>query len=546
MPNEIEGRISITVESANAERQINVVEKSLQDLTNARIEDINAAKEMVRQNYQELIPELRAAQGHLRIAERNLRNMTEGVTASDTAIAEYTKRVKDAEANVDRLSGAVERLNAQYKSLDNEEKRRSGADSPAQNMSAVSNAAQTAATGINATGEATQKLTLRLIAAKSAARAFGVSIGRGLSTPMVQMGIIVAGVQSAIKLVSHFYEISQKENLETLLGGMESRREANAARFAYRDESLRGVDSALSALTRLQMTAGPLDAVGRLEQEQALETLEARFGKLGVELDTSTGKIKDFANALVELKKKEIEQKIADTQLAIKGNRAAIKTAQGEIGRTGTGWNDLSWWQKAGIAAVAPGTAFNAARGSYDVQYMTDADQRKMEKLNAEIEKTIKEQGENSRRLRMLREQLKLLPKEAKLTRTKIEQIETNAALRKAQKERAAVDKERAAVDKAESAALKAAETIANEQFKYRSTLQGSVESGSVEAVRLQSRMLTNTNTSPAAKAASGIQILVEQGKTLDQRLQTLSGQVNQLVASTRTTAGALTGGRQY
>lgn len=477
MPDEIEARISIAVESAKAEQGISAVKQSVGELTRARWKMLDAMK-----------------------AERTLaRKLDAGypITAEEMA----------------RASAATRRLREEYEAL--KASRRSAA-SPAQNLSAVSAAAKTAVTGINAAGKATQKLTLRMIAAKSAARAFGVSIGQGLSTPMMQLGIIAAGVQSGIKLVTWAFEAYDKSlERESDLQRENSKSFAEAAERMKERHKMQ--TDALSVMERYNEEETH-SAKSTFEFRQALSALGNSFGRLGGEIDGATGKIKNFYEVQGKLRREQIVEEQKQIKASLRQLAADQRAAEDMRDNSG-----VSFWGLTDLAGFRIGGG-EAAK---------EAGER--------INRIGEERMELMKRLAVLK---RLNPEEE--ARAKQLDAQAKAQVKAQAKATTDLDRQKRMLSAAESTALQAAQRIAAEQFKYRSTLMRGVESGSMEALRLQSRVMINTDTSPAQKAASGIRVLVDQGKVLDQRLQTLSGQVSQLVTNTRNTAGALTGGRQY
>lgn len=489
MPDEIEARISIAVESAKAEQGISAVKQSVGELTRARWKMLDAMK-----------------------AERTLaRKLDAGypITAEEMA----------------RASAATRRLREEYEAL--KASRRSAA-SPAQNFSAVSAAAKTAVTGINAAGKATQKLTLRMIAAKSAARAFGVSF-RGFAPQMALLSVAskVGGMVSEV--VKEAWGLFVGDKIGARERELASLREYNGdilySRLAERRENFK---SAFSVIKRLNSNEGALNEAQRMELSNAMAELGVDFKRLGISVDKASGKFIDAANAVSQIRERELleERKrlvARRKELNAAGNQALLKANNGIIFDENTG--EVLPAPNRGVAVPEwQARLFGATPASFF----------------AEADKNFKEISDRIMpKIKQIDRELGRIPGQIQVQRKRIELAERDAAAEK-------LKRDRAAVNAAESTALQAAQRIAAEQFKYRSTLMSGVESGSMEALRLRSRVMINTDTSPAQKAASGIRVLVDQGKVLDQRLQTLSGQVSQLVTNTRNTAGALTGGRQY
>jgi hypothetical protein len=65
--------------------------------------------------------------------------------------------------------------------------------------------------------------------------------------------------------------------------------------------------------------------------------------------------------------------------------------------------------------------------------------------------------------------------------------------------------------------------SMAKEFFKFRTTTQGAISANSVEGMRLQSRIFTNTSTDPAKQSADHLKKIEDQNKSIVSAVQTVS-----------------------
>ena len=507
MPEDIDARIVITVESDKAEEASARVKRGIDEIRASREREVRVAEAAAKAELAEYNSKIAAQKAYNAELElqaairRKIRAEEKG--ASSSQLDKLSDNIETARGQYLRLSAASATAN------------RIAVETAASLRDMTSGVGATATTAMSAATKSTKKLTLGFIAAKAAARSLGVAVGRGLSPEMMKMGVIMAGIGAVKSIVQQVIEWNKEDRLNAIDTRNSSLADANAARLAARSEQVGQIDNALSVIQRLQSVSGPLDAAQREEMAAATEKLSRNFDGLNIQIDESTGKIKNYTETLMSSKKKELELQLKDAEAVRKANRASIKTAQGEI--KGSGGNFL-WWE-----------------------WNTEADREAIKKHTDEIERATKENNEMDKRVRRLRQQLRDLPRDTRIAVKKAAIAQSNA-------ETAALKKEKRQTTAAENAATRALSGIAAETFKYRATMQGSVEAGSAEAARLQSRILTNTVSpnSPAIRTANGVNALVSQGQKIDQRMATLDQTLKQIASNTGRTASTMSGGRTY
>ena len=337
---DVTARIIVTAESSMAVQGLNNVRKALDDVTEARLKDLQLEKAKAQLELSEFesaraAEKAYAAEIPLRGAEKQLDFLKEQHQAhielyrTKKQLNELDKKqdrkwvnaLKKEAAEIDNLKGRVQELTKTYLPLANAE---AGANLAAfnakQKLDALSGSTGNA-------GNNVKKFSGKMLAARVASRVFGMDLG-ATSDNMIKYGIIAAGAASAIKLVAWGFEQMDKpmienaamwkrnnENMkETAAGWAEQRQKQNEAL-----EALKGYNDKTE-----------LSSVEQLKMAESLKVLKQGFGDLGIEIDHSTGKIANFDKVSAAYQRKMIDREKSEIQAQIK-NLENEKRAQVEI-----------------------------------------------------------------------------------------------------------------------------------------------------------------------------------------------------------------------
>ena len=171
-------------------------------------------------------------------------------------------------------------------------------------------------------------------AARTAGRLFGIDVSEGVNPALVKQGIIVAGTVSLFKSVGtvfSWYAHRFDEYAEIADRNSQSMRETYKAYL----KNVEAQRDAISSLKELNQNES-LSNTQRLESSRLIKKLGSDYKNLGIEIDSATGKIKNFND--VQLKISERQKKESLRQ--IQSNIDTI-TAQLEIERDRL--NDAGW-----------------------------------------------------------------------------------------------------------------------------------------------------------------------------------------------------------
>lgn len=521
MPEDIDARIVITVESDKAEEASARVKRGIDEIRASREREVRVAEAAAKAELAEYNSNIAAQKAYNAELElqaairRKIRAEEKG--ASSSQLDKLSDNIETARGKYLRLEAAAAKAN------------RVAFEASSSLRDMTSDVGVTATTAMSAATKSSKKLTLGLIAAKTAARAFGLSF-RGFAPQMIALSAAAKAGAMWQKVIGEAWGMLVTDRIGAADRERAAMREYNGEILYSRLAERRGnFGSAFSAIERLNATTGPLNEAQRLELSNAMAELNMDFRVLGISVDTATGKFVDAANAVGEIRKKELEDErkaLSSRQKELRSvyNQALLKANYGEVYDSNTGeWKPATGEKAKGVNRFFGDMLRVYITGKSAKDYYEEAD-KAMGEITTKIMPRIKQ----------LDRELAQLPGAIKVYRKKTEIAEKNAAelLQK----------------KAESAATRAVSGIASETFKYRATTQGSVLAGSAEAARLQSRIFTNTVSpnSPAVQTANGVNTLVEQGKQLAQRISSLDTKIGQIAANTGRTASTMSGGRQY
>lgn len=168
-----------------------------------------------------------------------------------------------------------------------------------------------------------QQFTARAIAAKSAGKLLGADVGDGLNPALIKTGIIAAGVTSSIKIARGIWDLHGKKLREN---AEDAQRYAEAAKaITERNKELAERQrAAMDSLDSLR-SKERLSNVDRLKTSELLKQLGADYRQLGIEIDASSGKIKNFDQANAKLERLQINREQDDIRRQLKNLETSRK-----------------------------------------------------------------------------------------------------------------------------------------------------------------------------------------------------------------------------
>ena len=168
-----------------------------------------------------------------------------------------------------------------------------------------------------------QQFTARAIAAKSAGKLLGADVGDGLNPALIKTGIIAAGVTSAIKIARGIWDLHGKKLREN---AEDAQRYAEAAKaITERNKELAERQrAAMDSLDSLR-SKERLSNVDRLKTSELLKQLGADYRQLGIEIDASSGKVKNFDQANAKLERLQINREQDDIRRQLKNLETSRK-----------------------------------------------------------------------------------------------------------------------------------------------------------------------------------------------------------------------------
>lgn len=521
-------RIVIAVESANAEKNLSAVERGMREI------NAEAEKNSVRSALDDVNSRLRAAAAELDRAEAAYKSMQEGMAAGWS----YTKD------QIDSITGSFQKSQANFRALKDEQSslrgRMTELSAAGEGTSAAINSAasgtQKLASKTDTASKSTQKLTAKLLAANVAARAFGLSVSHGLnfSGPLLAIGLAVKAMNNLKAVAGEAWGMLKdrfgKESSDRLAGLMATDR-LIASRREFRRETF---GSAFSVIDRLNRKSGPLDEADRLELSNAMTELKMDFSTLGIQVDKTTGKFVDAANAIGKIKGEDLNN---DRDELLKRRAAMAKEAvklyemarNGAVFNTKTGELEANRGWRRNFNFIGDILRINDTKGWFD----------KADNLVAKIEDEI------TPRLKQIDRELLRIPGQISVHRKRIEIAEQKASAARI------ISENRIAIRNAENAqdtVRRALERQSGEMFKFRATTQGGVEAGSMAALELQSRRLLNPaapgSGGPAVQTANGVQQMVVQGQAILQKLDAALTTLRANTAAAQKVANGISGAR--
>ena len=142
------------------------------------------------------------------------------------------------------------------------------------------------------TSRSMREFSASATAARAAGRLFGIDVGEGINPALIKQGIIVAGLASTVKVAGEVYSwFGEKARYASELAMMNYE---SVKEVADRNNKLWGAQqTALNSLEGL-MQNERLSNVQKHQMLQLLKELQIDYRKFGFEVDSVTGKIKNF------------------------------------------------------------------------------------------------------------------------------------------------------------------------------------------------------------------------------------------------------------
>ena len=547
---DVTARIVIAAEAGKSLKEISQVENGLNKIYDSRQKDLMLAQAKAKLELAEY-KSMTAAQAaynaeiHKEGALRRL-NYRKSRGADADEIAELTKQYQSLNGQYLKLAQAESTANlAAYNS-------KVQFDNLSQSLNNISSKAENA-------GKKTKDLTGRISASRAASRLFGLDIDNGMNPALLKAGIIAAGTAASIKLLTYIYD-SNSERLK-YLGDIEKNNTLSLkANLKERQNLFNSIKESISILSDLQ-DKERLSNIEKLNSKNIIEGLEKQYGRLGFSIDDATGKILNFDEAnkklsrtLIEREKKDIRRSLAqlaaerDRQFDIINQKPLLTFKSGKGINFNGSLNPFDWDFNAALperSITTPSQLSAIKEASKRLQEINDETMAlrkrffELKKLNPEetIDKIsaakradknekeqrqqIKNQDELNKKFSKELEDYKarveyqkllnsgrekeaeLLMFNLRLARQGYSEEQKNKLVGEFSKE---YDLRNQRKNDQGPASQRIASNLMGKIMTFQETAQSAVLSNSVDAIRLQSRMLFNNANNPQVK-------LVEQGK---------------------------------
>ena len=544
MSEDVNARIVVDVESKNAEQGISRVKQGLSGITDARTRDLQIAQAKSR---------LELADYKMQIAAEKAYKAQIQMTALEKLKAVYAR--KKNKKDLKQVSEAIERNRKKLLELNEAE--------TTANLKA--HEAKLAYDNLTKSFKNNASGADDLIKKRAGLRALGkllkTNLGSGASG-MAQVGIIAAGAAAAVKLIGFAYDFSRKsmreyaEDLESYSEIQQEITERVQERIQREENAIQTVENLAGKENRsIEET---------IKLSSAIRMLGGDFEKLAEKSNLAAGGVADFSKISDAARLKHIE----DQRRALKAELNDLKgerDQQTEIRDTA----GVPIWFGGNVRVGGEQEILRAQDKlkrisekqleinkklhelrKKEEQLKIEAEER--EKLKAEAEEKAYSDAQSAmeNRIGTLNKQREIqeltnkgLLREAELLRVNMKLDQERAKLTGPQavvfdeQRQNLLESEMALFDEREKKATKNSEkrrdnllsSMAKDFFQYRATTQGAVSADSVEGLRLQSRIFTNTPNDPAKQSASHLKTIENQNKTIVSAVQTLSRLVSSI-----------------
>ena len=547
---DVTARIVIAAEAGKSLKEISQVENGLNKIYDSRQKDLMLAEAKAKLELAEY-KSMTAAQAaynaeiHKEGALKRL-NYRKSRGADADEIAELTKQYQALNGQYLKLAQAESTANlAAYNS-------KVRFDNLSQSLNNISSKTENA-------GKKTKDLTGRLSASRAASRLFGLDIDNGMNPALLKAGIIAAGTAASIKLLTYIYD-SNSERLK-YLGDIEKNNTLSLkANLKERQNLFNSIKESISILSDLQ-DKERLSNIDKLNSKNIIEGLEKQYGRLGFSIDDATGKILNFDEAnkklsrtLIEREKKDIRRSLAqlaaerDRQFDIINQKPLLTFKSGKGINFNGSLNPFDWDFNAALperSITTPSQLSAIKEASKRLQEINDETMalrkrffelkklkpeetidkisaaKRADKNEKEQRQQIKNQDELNKKFSKELEDYKarveyqkllnsgrekeaeLLMFNLRLARQGYSEEQKNKLVGEFSKE---YDLRNQRKNDQGPASQRIASNLMGKIMTFQETAQSAVLSNSVDAIRLQSRMLFNNANNPQVK-------LVEQGK---------------------------------
>lgn len=372
---------------------------------------------------------------------------------------------------------------------------------------------------VKKTTKSLKGLTAQQIIARSASRALRMDLGEGASPAMFKLGIIAAGAASAVKVLATVLNRMNEDNMyDTELSNRNLQSTLEATKRIQ--EHISEQKSLIDSIDELQQKES-LSNVEKYKMSKLLNQLSGDYAKLGISIDGATGKLNGWDEAFVKMRKEqlqwEIYQKEKDRR-EIQANRkkqASIISGEKNIAVQAVdaigniyknhplAQTPLAKYSPVGfvLGVAEKYGAVNSVRNLAG-GFVTSMDAAKIEEANNKYDELVEQEQERSREISFLNKQLSALDKD---------RADEQAARKKDLEEQVKQEQKNILSD------------LISERFRLRETAQSATFANTLEAARLQSRMMLgasgiNLNDNPqkvTAEQSKKQVVLLEDIKTL-------------------------------
>lgn len=520
---DVTARIAIAVQAGDSLRQIGRVQEGIKGITDQRLKDLRLAQSAAK---------LELAEYKSMLAAQKSYNAEIHMTGTEKRI----KFRKSAGAKPDELEKMTRLYDKQRETYLKAQSAEASANLVAyQAKVSHDNLKKSLSDTANATGKAAKGMreySASTIAARSASRLLGIDIGEGVNPSMIKMGIIAAGVASAVKLAKFEYD-RFIDNLRYESKIAYQNYEENRKLSDSHQELAEKTRSSFSVLEQLN-SQEILSHVDRFKAGEIIKTLGDRYKDLGINVDAATGGITNFFDVYGKGEEILRKQRIEDINRELRSLKEAQKRFETQRDESSFNVGDAYRKTNEFIARFIPygdkmlqtgitekfsrsiglndfGIGGEAAIGEAANKINEISDKR--EKLTRELMRLNKydpaayfhglgeaEDDDLKKAINKQREQYRIesLRLRGKEREAKLAEITAKWEDKRFKYKGAAdefIKAEMALYDQGiEKRRKETVAEIARERFKFQPTAQNSVFADSLEALRLQSRVMTQSS----------------------------------------------------
>lgn len=518
---DVTARIAIAVQAGDSLRQIGRVKEGIKGITDQRLKDLRLAQSAAK----------------LELAEYKSMLAAQKSYNAEIHMAGTEKRIKfrkSAGAKPDELEKMTRLYDKQRETYLKAQSAEASANLVAyQAKVSHDDLKKSLSDTANATGKAAKGMreySASTIAARSASRLLGIDIGEGVNPSMIKMGIIAAGVASAVKVGRAAYDLyidKLKYATEISRQNYEENRKLSESHRELADKTR----NSFATLERMN-NQDSLSYVDRFKMGEIIKTLGDRYKDLGINIDGTTGKINNFYEAYAKIEEKLRTQELEDINRELRDIGKERKEL--EESREKSGFNVGKQLQKfssfslklapLGHFLPLPSEYEKSIRkvGLYDISFGGEAEANAAKRRNQELDDLEKKARQRQAELLKRKPNIKGLgeAEDKDLSKAinkqreqyRIESLRLRGKEREAKlaeitakwedkrfKYRGAADEfikaEMALYDQGiEKRRKETVAEIARERFKFQPTAQNSAFADSLEALRLQSRIMTQSS----------------------------------------------------